>query len=292
MTESRNQRSAHIDRQTTGDILRAINAEDQQVATIISKHIDVIEGIVQDAVRALQKGGRLFYVGAGTSGRIGVLDASEIPPTYGTEPELVQAIIAGEDQAIFEAVEGTEDNEELGRDDLLERGVKETDVVIAITASGKAPYVIGALKAAEELGAVTVSFTCNHHAPLHAFAKHELSIEVGPEIVMGSTRMKAGTAQKLVLNMITTTTMIQLGKVYRNLMVDVKPLNKKLVSRSKRMIQYATDCSEERAEQLFHLSGQRPKIAIVMELLNVSKTEAEQHLDREEGFVYRVLEEE
>lgn len=138
VTESRNQRSAHIDRQTTGDILRAINAEDQQVATIISKHIDVIEGIVQDAVRALQKGGRLFYVGAGTSGRIGVLDASEIPPTYGTEPELVQAIIAGEDQAIFEAVEGTEDNEELGRDDLLERGVKETDVVIAITASGKA----------------------------------------------------------------------------------------------------------------------------------------------------------
>ncbi|EZH65086.1 N-acetylmuramic acid-6-phosphate etherase [Bacillaceae bacterium JMAK1] len=289
-TEGRNPRSENIDRQSVEEILETINVEDQQVPLSIANHLQTIAEIVKTVVNQMNKGGRLVYIGAGTSGRIGVLDASEIPPTYGTNSELVQAIIAGGDEAVFRAVENVEDNEALGYEEIASRNITKADVVMGITASGGAPYVIGALKKAQELGAKTIAFTNNQNAPLHQFGDHVLAIDVGPEVVMGSTRMKAGTSQKLVLNMITTATMIQLGKVYENLMVDVQPLNKKLIDRSKAMIQYATDCDEQQADLLFLSSGKKPKVAIVMGLLQVSKNEAEQLLTKNDGYIYRVVE--
>ncbi|MBM7633316.1 N-acetylmuramic acid 6-phosphate etherase [Geomicrobium sediminis] len=289
VTEGRNSRSENIDRQSIEEILETINAEDQQVPLSIANHLQTIAEIVKTVVAQMKQGGRLLYVGAGTSGRIGVLDASEIPPTYGTSPELVQAIIAGGEQAVFRAVENVEDNEALGFEEIASRNITTADVVMGITASGGAPYVIGALKKAQELGAKTIAFTNNQNAPLHQYGDHVLAIDVGPEVVMGSTRMKAGTSQKLVLNMITTATMIQLGKVYENLMVDVQPLNKKLIERSKAMIQYATSCDEQQADRLFLLSGRKPKVAIIMGLLHVSKDEAEQLLVKNDGYIYRVV---
>lgn len=289
ITEQRNQNSLQIDRKTTQEILETINAEDQLVPMKIRDQIPQITAIVDEIVKALQNGGRLFFVGAGTSGRMGMLDASECPPTYGTPPELVQAVIAGGEQAVFQAVEGAEDNEQLGANDITHRGIGEQDIVIGITASGRAPYVVGALKEARRRGAKTVSFTCNTEARLHHYADLHLSIEVGPEVVTGSTRMKAGTAQKLVLNMLSTASMIKLGKVYDNLMVDVQPLNQKLVDRSKRIIALATGCSKETAEELFIRSGGRPKVAIVMKKCQVDKATAESLLQHGSGFVHQAI---
>ncbi|GAA0355344.1 N-acetylmuramic acid 6-phosphate etherase [Bacillus horti] len=289
ITEQQNQRSSQIDRKTTTEILETINEEDHLVPIKIKEEIPQIALVVNEIVKSINSGGRLIYVGAGTSGRIGKLDASECPPTYGTPPHLVQGIIAGGDQAVFQAVEGAEDSEELGALDMDQKDISEQDIVIGITASGRAPYVIGALKEARKRGAKTVSFTCNAKAKLHEYGDLHISIEVGPEVISGSTRMKAGTAQKLVLNMLTTAAMIKLGKVYDNLMVDVQPLNKKLIDRAQHIIAIATGCSKEEAQRLFKESGERPKLAIVMHHCQIDVQTAESLLQKESGSVHKAI---
>lgn len=291
VTEQRNVLSDGIDRKTPLEILGIINKEDQKVPNIIEQHLPEIEKVVKAVVNSLSNKGRLFYVGAGTSGRIGILDASECPPTYGTPPEMVQALIAGGKGAVFQAVEGAEDNEEVGKKDIDDASLKQEDIVIGITASGRAPYVIGALREARKQGVTTVSFTCNKKAKLNDYGDYLLNIEVGPEVVMGSTRMKAGTAQKLVLNMITTTSMIQLGKVYGNLMVDLQPLNQKLVQRCLRIIEHGTGCTEAEASDLFDKALGNPKVAIIMRQCNVSRETALQMLEEKEDFIYLAVEE-
>ncbi|MGM0836495.1 MAG: N-acetylmuramic acid 6-phosphate etherase [Bacillota bacterium] len=289
VTEQQNGKTTQIDRQSTEEILAIINEEDQTVPLHIQKEIPSIAEVVDSVVESFEAGGRLFYVGAGTSGRIGILDASECPPTYGTPPEMVKAIIAGGEPAIFKAVEGAEDSEELGANDIKQHGVRLHDVVIGITASGRAPYVIGALKQAKELGAKTVSFTCTKDATLNTVADYKINIEVGPEVITGSTRMKAGTTQKLVLNMITTTSMVKIGKVFNNLMVDVQPLNKKLVDRAKRIIQQVTGCSLDEATTLFDSSEGNPKVAIIMYTCQVDAVKAAELLSNAKGFVYKAI---
>jgi N-acetylmuramic acid 6-phosphate etherase len=289
ITEQRNVKSLLIDRINTKEILEIINQEDQTVAYEIKKYIPVIEKVVNSIVSGIKKGGRLFYIGAGTSGRIGILDASECPPTYGTPPELVQAIIAGGEAAILHAVEGAEDDENLGVLDIGKKNIGKNDVVVGITASGGAPYVIGALKEAKDRGAKTVSFTCNKNAPLNEYGDYKINIEVGPEVISGSTRMKAGTTQKLILNMLTTTTMIKLGKVYQNLMVDLQPSNKKLIERSKKIIRHATNCDTDTATALFHASNGNPKLAIIMHKCQVSLEDAKELINKGDGFVYDAI---
>lgn len=289
VTEQQNSKTSQIDRQSTDEILASINEEDQSVPLHIQKEIPSIAKVVDRVVESFNLGGRLFYVGAGTSGRIGILDASECPPTFGTPPEMVTAIIAGGNEAIFKAVEGAEDSTELGAANIRKHGVKQNDVVIGITASGRAPYVVGALKQARELGASTVSFTCAKEAILNKEADYKINIEVGPEVITGSTRMKAGTTQKLVLNMITTTAMVKIGKVFQNLMVDVQPMNKKLIDRAKRIIKQVTGCSAEEATTLFHAAEGNPKIAIIMYSCSVDLEKARELLENASGFVYKAI---
>jgi N-acetylmuramic acid 6-phosphate etherase len=239
--------------------------------------------VVDGVTAAFKRGGRLFYVGAGTSGRLGILDAAECPPTFGTDPEMVQGIIAGGEAAILKAVEWVEDKEDEGRKAVDHKKVGGRDVLIGITASGQAPFVIGAMKRARELGATVAAISCNRNSRTFDHADTSIYVDVGPEIVTGSTRMKSGTAQKLVLNMITTAAMIRMGKVYNNLMVDLVPVNSKLVERSKSIISAATGCDRATAERVFEASGRRPKVAIVMVLLEMSAQAAEKLLDANEG---------
>ena len=274
-TERRNERSMDIDTKSSLDILRIINAEDKTVPFAVEKAIDHIAGLVDDVVAAFRKGGRLIYIGAGTSGRLGVLDASECPPTYGVPPEMVQGLIAGGLDALVSSIEGAEDDLDGGVRELDRIGFGPNDVLVGITASGQAPYVLGAMSRARDIGAVVAAISCNHGSKTFKYAKHAIFLDVGPEVVTGSTRMKAGTAQKLVLNMITTASMIRVGKVFHNLMVDLKPVNRKLVERSKRLIRQATGCSKEEAESAFEASGRTPKIAIIMVLLKVGRDMAE-----------------
>jgi N-acetylmuramic acid 6-phosphate etherase len=274
-TEKRNESSMDIDTKLSIDILRIINAEDKTVPSAVEKALGPIAGLVDDVVAAFRKGGRLVYIGAGTSGRLGVLDASECPPTFGVPRSMVQGLIAGGPEALTRSIEGAEDDPESGVAELEGIGFGSNDVLVGITASGQAPYVLGAMAKARDLGAVVAAISCNHGSKTFKYAKHAIFLDVGPEIVTGSTRMKAGTAQKLVLNMITTASMIRFGKVFHNLMVDLKPVNRKLVERSKRLIRQATGCSRDEAEAAFEASGRRPKIAIIMVLLKVDKTEAE-----------------
>jgi len=281
-TESRNERSMDIDTKSSIEILRIINAEDKTVPYAVEKAIGDIAALVDDVVVAFRGGGRLVYVGAGTSGRLGVLDASECPPTYGVPPTMVQGIIAGGPDALVRSIEGAEDDHEAGARALESIGFGPGDVLVGITASGQAPFVLGAMAAARDKGAVVAAISCNRGSKTFEYAKHAIFLDVGPEVVTGSTRMKAGTAQKLVLNMITTASMIRYGKVYRNLMVDLTPVNRKLVERSKRLVRQATGCSKEEAERAFEDSGRRPKIAIIMVLLKVGRAEAER-LEREGG---------
>ena len=272
-TEQRNVRTSNIDEMTTLQVLQLINDEDKSVPYVVETQIPRIETLIEDIVAAFKKGGRLFYIGAGTSGRLGVLDASECPPTFGVSPEMVQGVIAGGREALVRAVENAEDHEEDGIDELIKRGFTKDDVLVGLTASGQAPYVIGAMKWARSIGAVVGAISCNEHSRTFLHADHRIFLDVGPEVLTGSTRMKAGTAQKLVLNMLTTTSMIRLGKVYGNLMVDLTPVNAKLVERSKRLIQQATGCSPEEAAEAFEESGRRPKRAIVMILLGIGLDE-------------------
>lgn len=240
-TELRNPHSIDIDIKPIREILEIMNQEDSKVPTAIAKEIPQIERAVNFAIESFKQGGRLIYIGAGTSGRLGILDASECPPTFGVSHDLVQGLIAGGSKAITEAIEGAEDNNTLGGDDLKAISLTEKDTVIGIAASGRTPYVIGGLQYANEIGAKTVSISNNKDSEIGKIANVKIEVVTGPEIITGSTRLKAGTSQKLVLNMITTTAMIGIGKVYQNLMVDVQPTNKKLIERSKHIIMEATN---------------------------------------------------
>jgi N-acetylmuramic acid 6-phosphate etherase len=287
-TEQRNEASLNIDRGTSLEIVRIINNEDKKVPPAIEKILPDIAAFVDEIVTVFKKGGRLVYLGAGTSGRLGVLDASECPPTYGVEPGMVQGLIAGGRAALTDSIEGVEDQAEAGIADLKKINFTKDDILLGITASGQAPYVLGALEYAKNLGAVTGALSCNENSKTFDLAKHRLLIKVGPEVITGSTRMKSGTAQKLVLNMLSTASMVRIGKVYKNLMVDVKPANHKLVLRSLRIIKEAAGCSPEEAEKAFEASGQKPKIAIVMLLMKVDKAGAEEMLKTAEGHINRL----
>lgn len=288
-TEKVNEKSKNIDMCGTEEILKIINSEDRLVPDAVEKEIPNIAKAVDAVVDRLKRGGRLFYIGAGTSGRLGILDASECPPTYGVSHELVQGIIAGGYEAIFKAVEGAEDDEEAGKRVIYEKKITDRDVVVGITASGRTPYVLGAVRAAKIIGAITIGVSNNSTSLVKDEADIAITPVVGPEVVMGSTRMKAGTAQKLVLNMITTASMIKLGKVYGNLMVDLQPTNKKLVDRTIRIVSYATGLSEEEVKKYLNESRYRPKVAIVMIKTGVDAKEAEKLLNKADGFVSRAI---
>lgn len=281
-TEQRNQNTKNIDQLSTLEVLEKINAEDATVPVAIKKVLPVIEKIVDLAYTAVKAGGRVIYVGAGTSGRLGILDASECPPTYGVSPEMFQGIIAGGKEAIFKAKEGAEDSLTLAQKDLEEIHLSKNDLVVGIAASGRTPYVIGALQYAQKIGASTASIACSSHAKISQYADAPVEVITGAEVICGSTRMKAGTAQKLILNMISTTTMIKLGKVYQNYMVDVQPTNEKLKSRATHMIQEITGVSKEEAQALYKESNAHVKVAIVMALCHVDLDNAKKLLEENE----------
>lgn len=285
ITESRNPQSEQIDNISTLDMLNIINSEDKKVAIAVEKELKHIAEAVDAISQAFMQGGRLIYSGAGTSGRLGILDASECPPTYGTKAEMVVGLIAGGHDAIFKAVENAEDNSQLGCDDLKAIGFNQHDILVGIAASGRTPYVIGGIEYANQLGAVTVSVSCNSNSPIAKLAKIAITPVVGPEVVTGSSRMKAGTAQKLVLNMLTTGSMIKIGKVYGNLMVDVEATNKKLIERQVNIVMQATSCSRDEAEQALSECKRHCKTAIVMILANLSADEATSLLAKNNGFI-------
>jgi N-acetylmuramic acid 6-phosphate etherase len=284
-TEQRNEASSDIDSKTTMEILALINSEDKKVPFAVERILPEIAALVDDIVAAFQKAGRLIYIGAGTSGRLGVLDASECPPTYGVDPEMVQGLIAGGQAALTKSIESAEDRAEEGAAELERLGFNRNDVLVGITASGQAPYVLGALEYARNAGAVTAAISCNACSKTFGLVKHRLFVDVGPEVVTGSTRMKSGTAQKLVLNMLSTASMIRIGKVYKNLMVDLRPVNRKLILRSIRLIREVTGCSREQAETAFAGSEKNPKTAIVMVLLGTDKARAEELLKEAGGHI-------
>ncbi len=291
LTEAINPNTENIDEKNIEEILRIINEEDKKVAYAVEKEIPKIAKVVDEIVKRIKRGGRVFYVGAGTSGRLGVLDASEIPPTYGMNPEVFQGIIAGGDWALRFSVEGIEDNYEQGRKDLEEKYIKAEDVVIGIAASGRTPYVISALEYAKSKGSFTVSIVCNEDTPMEKIADITIKLLVGPEVISGSTRMKAGTTQKMVLNMISTTTMIKLGKVFNNLMVDVQILNKKLKERAKRILRITCNLSDEEAEEFLKRAKGNTKLAIVMAKTGLDYETSKKYLDKNKGKVKETLRE-
>ncbi len=264
LTEQRNPASAAIDRLTTVQMLAVMNAEDALVPIAVAAEIPQIAKAVEAIVAAFEREGRLYYIGAGTSGRLGVLDASECPPTFGVSPEAVQGVIAGGDAALSRAVEATEDDPDAGAHDLLAHGFGAGDVLTGIAASGRTPYVLGAVQKARSLGAVTIGISCTPQSPLASAAHIAITPLTGPEVVTGSTRLKAGTATKLVLNMLTTGAMIRRGYVYGNLMVNVQPRNAKLRDRARRIVRDAAGISEAEAEQLLHAAGGVVRTAILM----------------------------
>lgn len=290
-TEDRNQNTMNIDKANTIDMVTLINEEDKKVAIAIEKEKEYIAEAIDVIAERLEKGGRLIYVGAGTSGRLGILDASECPPTYGVDPNLVQGVIAGGYSAIFKAVEGAEDDINLGREDLIKIYVNEKDIICGIAASGRTPYVIGAMKYGREVGAVVLALTMNKNSEMNNYADISISVEVGPEVIMGSTRMKAGTAQKMVLNMLSTGAMIKLGKVYENLMVDMQPSNNKLKIRAERIVKLATKASEERINTVLEETSYNVKLAIFIIETGLPIKDAEELLRVHHGYIAKALEE-
>src|SRR5690625_444983 len=288
-TETRHQATMNLDQLATIDILKKMNQEDESVSKVIRNQLPEIDQAVNFAINSFNQGGRLIYVGAGTSGRLGILDAVECMPTFSAPKEMVQGIIAGGLTAFTEAVEGAEDSLDSGRKDLKDIQIDEKDTVIGIAASGRTPYVIGALQYANTKKANTVSISCNKEAKMSQYADVAIELQTGPEILTGSTRLKAGTAQKMVLNMISTTAMIGIGKVYQNLMVDLKPTNHKLEERSKRIIMDATDVDYDTANLFYEKSDHHVKTAIIMILLECSRDEAIEKLDTSNGFVRKAL---
>jgi N-acetylmuramic acid 6-phosphate etherase len=289
-TEQRNPSSTNMDEMTTDEVLKLINSEDALVAEAVRKEIPHIAVVVDELVNRLRNGGRLIYVGAGTSGRMGVVDAAECPPTFGTNPDTVQAIIAGGPQAVFRSQEGAEDKQEAGKEAIDKIVVTANDMVIGIAASKRTPFVLGALERAFSIGAYTVLLTTNPRETISFdYLNEAICPVVGPEVLMGSTRMKSALAQKMVLTMITTTAMVRLGKVYENMMVDLQLTNKKLDERAKRIVMIATDCDYEKASELLSEAGGHVKSAIVMARGKVSLEKAKELLLQADGFVKRAM---
>ncbi|HQD50570.1 MAG TPA: N-acetylmuramic acid 6-phosphate etherase [Defluviitaleaceae bacterium] len=288
-TESRNPRTLNLDTMSTMELLRIMNEEDQKVIDAVKEALPQIEQCVQLVIKALNNNGRLIYIGAGTSGRLGILDAVECAPTFSTTDEVI-GIIAGGEKAFIKAVEGAEDSEELAEKDLDAVSVGEKDVVVGIAASGRTPYVIGALKHAKKHGAKAVGIACNKNSELAKYADVTIEVDAGPEILTGSTRLKAGTCQKLILNMISTASMVGIGKVYGNLMVDMKPTNLKLKERAKRIVMESTGCDKKTAEKILEETDYSMKEAIVMILTGVSREEAERRIIENKGFVRKCIE--
>ena len=284
-TEQRNEATAHIDRMSTLEMVRLINQEDHKVADAVGREAQHIARAVDIITGHMKQGGRLIYVGAGTSGRLGILDAVECPPTYSTDPETVMGIIAGGYPAIFKAVEGAEDDFGLGEEDLKKVSFTEKDILVGIAASGRTPYVIGAMKYAKTLGAAVLGVTCCKDSEIDRLADIGIAPMPGPEVITGSTRMKSGTAQKMVLNMLSTGAMVKLGKVYGNLMVDVKPSNQKLIDRCATIVQNATGVSREVAKSTLEKCDYRPKVAIVMIENKLDEQSAIKELEKAKGHV-------
>lgn len=288
-TEQSNPDSLHIDEMSTIDILTTINNEDQKVALVVKDVLPQICDAVDCIYQQMCQGGRLIYIGAGTSGRLGVLDASECPPTYGVDPTLVQGLIAGGNIALTTAIEGAEDSVDLAVEDLKNIHLTDKDVVCGITASGRTPYVIGGLQYARTLGSQTISIYCVHNGEISKYSHYSIEVVTGAEVVTGSTRMKAGTAQKLVLNMLSTSVMIKRGKVYKNLMVDVQPTNEKLKLRAVNIVSQSLDCSEEESIALLTKCHYNVKIAILSGLTGKDEKECEEALFKNNGNISKTV---
>ncbi len=288
-TEKRNAASRNLDRMTAVEIVRLMNREDRKVAVAVRRELPAIARAVDAIVSGTRRGGRLIYVGAGSSGRMGVLDAAECPPTFGTSPKLVQALIAGGRRAITRAVEGAEDSERNGEQDLRAKRLTRKDVVVGIAASGTTPYVVGALKYALRRGAMTVAVTSNLRMPVGRVAKIVIAPEVGPEVLTGSTRLKAGTSQKMVLNMLSTGVMARLGHVYENLMIDMMLTNEKLAERALRILAEASGKNVSAAEHALRAGGHDLRVALVMLKLRIAAAEAKKKLKEVRGDLRKAL---
>lgn len=288
-TETRNVKSERLHQFTTLEIIELMNEEDHSVPVIVKGALPQIERVIDCAVAVMKNGGKLFYFGAGTSGRLGVLDASECPPTFGVAADLVNGIIAGGDRALRYPIEGAEDSKETGAED-VRKHVNSNDMVIGIASSGRTPYVLGAIEAANQLGVTTAGIACNRGSELSTIVTYPIEVPVGAEVVTGSTRLKAGTAQKMVLNMITTASMIKLGKVYKNLMVNVQASNEKLRKRTVSIIQELTGVSEREAMRYSELAEGDARMAVIMILLKVGVDEAREMLERKDGNFVEVME--
>lgn len=288
-TEKQNPRTMNLDELSIKEALMIMNNEDKKVAEAIGEVIPDIEQAVQVIIGQLNKGGRLIYVGAGTSGRLGVLDAAECPPTFGTPKEQVIGLIAGGERAFTQAIEGSEDSQAMGKTDLENISLSPDDVVVGLAASGRTPYVIGALQYAKANGTPTIAVACNKNSPIGLEADIAIEAVPGPEVLTGSTRLKAGSAQKMILNMLSTLSMIGIGKVYQNLMVDVQPTNEKLVTRAENIVMKATDADRETAREKLQESGGKVKVAIIMILLNTDKDTALTKLEASDGHIRKAL---
>ncbi len=288
-TETRNQATMELDVMTPLEVVTAMNREDAKVPEAIQPVLPQVAQVVERAIRSVEAGGRVFYMGAGTSGRLGVLDAAECPPTFGVSDDVIVGLIAGGDKAFLKAVEGAEDSRELGREDLVSRRLTKDDMVIGIAASGRTPYVLGALDYAKQVGCHTAAISCNAGCAIGQAAEIAVEVVVGPEVLTGSTRLKAGTAQKLILNMISTATMVGVGKAYQNLMVDVMQTNEKLHRRAEKIVTEATGVSQQEARRNIDLAGGSVKTAITMILAGCGADEARARLDRAKGHVREAI---
>ncbi|ABX41499.1 N-acetylmuramic acid 6-phosphate etherase [Lachnoclostridium phytofermentans] len=288
-TEQKNERTKNIDILSTLEVLKLMNDEDKKVAYAVEKELENIQKAVDITYEKMAAGGRLIYSGCGTSGRLGILDAVECPPTFGTDPELVQALIAGGVMAFVKAVEGAEDNQELGAEDLKAIGFSEKDILVGIAASGRTPYVIGAVSYAKSIGAKTISVTCSTNSPLTSITDVAITLQTGPEVITGSTRLKSGTAQKMVLNMLSTSVMIKLGKVYGNLMVDLKATNEKLVERAVMIVRTITEADDLTARQTLEACDYSAKTAIVMLKCNLTAAKAEEAINKANGHISSII---
>ena len=288
-TETRNSRTMNLDIMTPLEIVTVMNEEDARVPEAIKPQLNNIAQCVAWAAQSIEKGGRLIYMGAGTSGRLGVLDAAECPPTFGVSTQTVVGLIAGGERAFIKAVEGAEDSAELGRQDLANIGLTGCDVVVGIAASGRTPYVIGGLEYARQMGCHTVGISCNPGSAVGKAAELAIEVVPGPECLTGSTRLKAGTAQKLILNMISTATMVRCGKAFQNLMVDVVPTNEKLRVRAENIVMEATGVTRERAKEALRESQDKVKTAILMILVGCGREEAEEKLEKTNGHIREAM---
>ncbi|MBR3264823.1 MAG: N-acetylmuramic acid 6-phosphate etherase [Erysipelotrichaceae bacterium] len=286
-TETRNEKTMNLDQLSTGEIISIMNEEDLKVVDAVKKALPQIEALIEQTVKSYKKGGRIIYIGAGTSGRLGLMDAVEVVPTFNSDRFV--GLIAGGDNAFVKAVEGAEDSKELCVEDLKKLELNDKDFVIGIAASGRTPYVIGGLDYAKQIGAGTGCVCCNFNTEIARHCDYPIELSAGPEVVMGSTRLKSGTCQKIVLNMISTVTMIRVGKVYGNLMIDVRATNEKLVERCRNIVMAATGCNHDKADEALKETGNDCRIAIVMILLGLSKEEAEAKLNESDGMIREAL---